>query len=138
MRQLYRFAPVVLRLSMAAVFVWFGASQLADASAWIAVVPSWATAFGISAETLVRLNGMFEVMASVLLSIGIFTRPVAFLLSLHLFVIASGFGFSPTGVRDYGLALATLSVALSGGDMWALYPEMRPGEGENGNARENL
>lgn len=119
-----QFAPPVLRFAMAAVFAWFGTSQLADVDAWTALVPSWATAFsGMSTETLVRINGVFETAGSALLALGIFTRLVALLLSLHLFVIASVFGISPTGVRDFGLALATLSVALAGGDAWTLYPK---------------
>ncbi len=115
------YAPLLLRFSLSAVFLWFGISQLTDPQTWAGIVPSWATNLsGLDASLIVKMNGIFEVLASILLIIGILVRYVAGLLAIHLFVIASGFGLSPTGVRDFGLAFATLSVALSGEDKWCL------------------
>ena len=39
---------------------------------------------------------------------------------LHLLVIASDLGISPIGVRDFGLAFATLALALQGEDKWCV------------------
>jgi hypothetical protein len=33
-------------------------------------------------------------------------------LAAHLFVIASGFGTNPTGIRDFGLALSALALSF--------------------------
>jgi uncharacterized membrane protein YphA (DoxX/SURF4 family) len=114
-----KFAPVVLRYGLVFVFLWFGTSQLRNQTMWTYLVPSWATAFGLSAVTIVKLNGAFEVLFGILLLVGWHIRIVAGLLFLHLLVIASSLGFSPIGVRDIGLSLATLSIALHGADIFS-------------------
>lgn len=111
-------APVILRYALTLVFVWFGTNQLINASAWVRLVPEWATVFGMSAETVVHLNGMFEIIAAILLGAGVYVRLVASVLALHLFVITTHLGFTPVGVRDFGLSFATLSVALFGPDKY--------------------
>ena len=105
---------MILRLGMTFVFAWFGASQLVNASAWTSVVPGWATGFGMNAVTIVHLNGVFEIIAALLMGMGFWIRPVAALLALHLFVIATSLGLSAIGIRDFGLSFATLSIALRG------------------------
>lgn len=99
----------LLRLALAFVFLWFGFSQLSNAALWTAFVPEWATKI-MSAGTLVLLNGVFEIAAGILIAFNVFTRYVALLLGLHLFVIASSLGLTAIGVRDIGLSLATLSL----------------------------
>lgn len=119
-------APVVLRFGLVAVFAWFGASQLTDASMWVSLVPEWANRIsGISATTLVMLNGGFEVIATILLAIGIQVRIVATFLALHLFVITSHLGLSPVGVRDFGLSFATLAMGFFGQDVACIRFESR-------------
>lgn len=111
------YAPIVLRLAMAAVFAWFGASQLFNSRMWTGVVPPWASALsGMDALTIIHVNGAFEVVAALLLAAGIAVRTVAGLLFLHLLIIVSDFGFTPVGVRDFGLSFATLSIMLFGND----------------------
>jgi uncharacterized membrane protein YphA (DoxX/SURF4 family) len=115
-----KYGPLVLRIGLALVFLWFGADQLAHTAMWVGVVPKWATGIFGNASTVIYLNAWFEIVSSILLVIGFQTRWVALLLALHLADIASGFGLSSTGVRDWGLAIATLSVSLSGYDVWCL------------------
>jgi len=117
MKTLPSYAPVILRLGMAAVFVWFGVSQLINSGAWVGLVPVWATnLLSMSAFSIVHLNGWFEIIMGSLLAVGILVRWVALILSLHLFVIASSLGTTAIGIRDFGLSIASLSVALSGND----------------------
>ena len=111
---------MVVRLAMSAVLMWFGVSQLTNPNMWLSVVPTWATAIGPNAETIILLNGIFEVVASLFLAIGLFVRPVAALVGLHLLVITSHFGATAVGVRDFGLSFATFAVALAGEDRWSL------------------
>ena len=110
----HRLGLYVLRFGLAGVFLWFGISQLSDVSAWAGIVPEWATNIsGMSAERIVFLNGIFEVVMGGLLLLGFFIRIVALVLALHLVPIALQFGLQEaTGIRDLGLALATLSLAL--------------------------
>ncbi len=104
----------ILRLSLAGVFLWFGFSQVTALSAWAGIVPDWATSFsGLSAERIVLGNAIFEIVLGSLLVLGLFVRIIAFVLALHLLVIALRFGLQDaTGVRDLGLALSTLSLSL--------------------------
>ena len=111
------YAPVVLRLGLTAVYAWFGVSQLVNTSIWTSLVPSWVTdTFGISAVMMVRMNGVFEIVAALLLGCGIYVRPIAFILAIHLAIITSHLGFSAVGVRDFGLSFATLASAFFGDD----------------------
>lgn len=118
-------APIVLRLALAAVFAWFGVTQLMNPGAWVGMVPDWATAFsGMPADTIVSLNGVFEVAASALLAAGFLVRWVALVLAAHLFVITTSIGLTPTGIRDFGLSFATLAIALYGNDGWSFSPQL--------------
>jgi len=104
---------LILRLGMAAVFLFFGFSQLFDGINWVGIVPEWAVNLVHLPPAMIVLgNGLFEVVFGTLLALGLFVRPIAVLLALHLLVIAAGFGLTPIGVRDFGLTLATLSLAF--------------------------
>ncbi len=113
------FAPVVLRFGLVFLFLWFGFSQLFDTTAWLPWVPGWATTF-VSAQTVVVLNGGFEVFAGALLALGLWVRWVALVRALHVLVIAIDIGLSGIGVRDFALAAATLALALGGPDWLTL------------------
>lgn len=116
-----KYAPIVLRLGLTAVYVWFGVSQLVNAGAWTGLVPSWAISLsGMQASTIVHLNGIFEVLAALLLACGVYVRWIALILALHLFIITSHLGLSAIGVRDFGLSFATLALALFGDDEYCL------------------
>lgn len=113
--------PVVLRIAMSLVFLWFGFQQLTDASSWIRLVPEFVTSIsGMSPTTLVHLNGAMEVVLGICLLLGFFTRPASLILALHMTSIIGAVGYGPTGVRDFGLALATLSVFLNGPTMLSI------------------
>jgi hypothetical protein len=118
---LQRYAPVVLRAGLVMLFLWFGASQVTAPGDWISWVPAWAPDFShLDAKTIVLLNGGFEVIFGILLLLGIYVRWVAFLLALHLFAIAYEVGYNDIGVRDFCLAVATVSVGFFNGDAFVL------------------
>jgi len=103
----------ILRFGLAAVFLWFGFSQLFDSAGWIGWVPDWAVSIlHVPPAYIVLANGTFEVIAGALLVAGIFVRPVAFLLALHLVLITIEIGLNEIGVRDFGLTMATFALAL--------------------------
>jgi uncharacterized membrane protein YphA (DoxX/SURF4 family) len=113
-------APVVLRLGLVILFLWFGLSQVTDPAGWTSWVPGWAHSLPVPATTLVLLNGGFETVLGVALLLGYWTRIVAGLLTLHLLFIAYEVGYNDIGVRDFCLAIATAAVALYGGDRYSL------------------
>lgn len=107
-------ASLVLRLAMAFVFFYFGFAQLADSSSWTSYLPSFVDMLPISATKFVLLNGWFEIIAATLLVLGAYTRLISFLLAIHLFGIAFSIGMNGVGVRDIGLAGASLALVFSG------------------------
>lgn len=103
----------VLRLGLAAMFLWFGFSQLFDSLSWVSWVPEWAVALlHIPPAMIVLGNGLLEVVLGTLLAFGVLTAPVAYVLALHLFVIVCDIGLTAIGVRDAGLMFATLALGL--------------------------
>ncbi|MEK7645302.1 MAG: DoxX family membrane protein [Patescibacteria group bacterium] len=116
-----QYAPTVLRVGISLVFLWFAFQQLTNTDAWTGFVPDLAVSLsGLSAETLVLFNGVFEAVFGLALLVGFYTRLAAALLSLHLFHLVFVVGYSAIGVRDFGLAVATLSIALAEVDRWTL------------------
>lgn len=101
----------ILRFALAFVFLWFGLSQISDMTTWVSFVPA-GIATMVNPSLLVFLNGLFEILAGLFLAFGVLVRPVSFLLGLHLFFIALSLGMTAVGVRDIGLALATISFSL--------------------------
>jgi len=107
----------ILRIGIAGVVIWFGFSQILDQTMWQSFIPDWAISLsGLSAITLVKINGIFEVIAGTLLVYGVWVRILAGLLFVHMLGIVSILGTSPTGMRDVGIAVALLSVAWYGSE----------------------
>jgi len=109
----------ILRYAWAALFFWFGFQQLSDPSTWVGFLPVWTGYFPIPGEMLVQLNGWLEIIGALFLLIGAFIRPVAIILSLHLFAIAIAAG-GAIGVRDFVLALMGVTLAVADPDDWTL------------------
>lgn len=120
MNTLSKYAPLVLRIGIALVFVWFAVNQLTNLSNWMGVVPAWAASLFGSKTAVIYLNAWFELICAALLILGFQTRWIGLILCLHLIQIASGFGLTATGVRDYGLAFAALAIFLQGAGVWSL------------------
>ncbi len=121
---------LVLRGGLALVFIWFGSQQLADVGAWVTYAPDWLVGLGIQPETIITANGIFELVASFMLLTGLALRPIAWLLTIHTLVIAAEAG-GAIGVRDFGLAVATLTLALSIPDHWSLDAGLRERRGQS-------
>jgi uncharacterized membrane protein YphA (DoxX/SURF4 family) len=113
------YAPVINRLGLSAVFLWFGINQLFNPNQFIGYLPEFLFSLEY-AKYFVIANGIFEIIFGTLLIIGLYTRLAAVILGLHLLAITSQLGYGETAVRDFGLALSTLSIALGGADKWCL------------------
>ena len=114
-------APVILRIGLALVVMWFGLSEVIHPSQWVSYIPLWAvSATGIKVATLVILNGAFEILMSLLLAFGIWSRWAALLLFVHMVGIVTDVGLSAVGVRDVGLAFGLLAITFQGGDAASL------------------
>lgn len=103
----------LLRLGLAAVFLWFGFSQLLDSLSWVSIVPTWAVnLMHLPPAMIVMMNGLAEVVLGSMLAMGFFVRITSFLLAIHLLIISLEFGLVATGIRDLGLVIATLALSF--------------------------
>ena len=109
----------LLRISFAVMFLWFGLNQLLNPAAWVIFLPTWTGYFPIPGEMLVQLNGWLEIVSAVALIIGVWIKPIAIFLGLHLMGIAISVG-GATGVRDAVLAMMGFSLASAEIDNWSL------------------
>ena len=114
----------LLRIGMALVFLWFGLNQLFDPGSWVGWVPGWIHPI-VHPAIVVFVNGIVEVILGTMLLLGFFTRTVSLILGLHLLGISFGIGYSATMIRDLGLAIATLSITLTGPDKLCLSNKLK-------------
>lgn len=115
------YAKPLLRIGLSLVFLYFGIMQISSPDDWASFVPDFMTLVpNITANNLVIMNAIMELTLGLFLILGLYTRFSSLILSLHLFGIAFSIGFNPLGVRDIGLAIATLSIFLNGADNYCL------------------
>lgn len=111
---------IILRISLALVFLYFGIVQLKDPSSWSGFVPEFLTFSFLSANNIVVFNGFMEIVLGTFLIVGLYVRFASMVMALHLFGIAFSIGFSPLGIRDFGLAFATLALFFFGADRYTV------------------
>lgn len=114
------YGSVILRLGLAALYLWFGLSQVTQPSDWLSWVPLWTERLPVSPTAIVIANGAFETIFGLFLAVGFQTRFAAALLSLHLFFITYEIGYNAVGVRDFAIASATLAAAFFGPDSFTM------------------
>ena len=119
------YAPIVLRISLSLVFLWFGLTSIFNYESLVGYLPEFTYSLQISLQSIMLLNGIFEIVLGTLLIIGLFTRIVAFILFLHILLIMFSLGYNDVAVRDFGLALAAFSVSLYGADKWCLDKKLK-------------
>jgi len=117
---LKEYSPIVLRISLSLVFLWFGLTSVFNYEALVGYLPEFVYSLKISLQNIMLLNGIFEIILGTLLITGLFTRVVAFILFLHTLIIMFLLGYNDVAVRDFGIALATLAIAFNGPDNWSL------------------
>ena len=115
-----RFAPAIVRIGIVLVLLYFGTQQLMHPKMWITLLPEWSSILHLAPVTLITLNGWLDVTLSILLFLGFYTRIIALIVALHILGIAWTLGYTPIGVRDFGLAVSAFSIFLYGPDGWCL------------------
>jgi uncharacterized membrane protein YphA (DoxX/SURF4 family) len=112
--------PVVLRIGISLLYLWFGFSQIFNPGEWISFLPDYASLVPVSREHIVLINGLSEVFMASLILIGWKVRWVASFLAIHAFHILITVGYNAIGVRDFGILVAVVTIALNGADRWSL------------------
>jgi len=124
--KLYKeYAPILLRISISLVVLWFGLNQIFNRELLAGYLPQFAYNLPIEPLTIILIIGIFETIFGLLLIIGLFTRIASFLLTLHILGIAFSLGYNDVAIRDIGLALATFAIFLYGPDKWCLDNKLR-------------
>lgn len=106
------YSPLILRLGLGFVFIWFGFSALFTPGLWLGLVPTWTHFLG-AAKTLVLIHGLIEIIGGLLLCAGFKIRIVSTILFLSLIATISRLTFGPVMVRDLGLTVAMISIFLT-------------------------
>ena len=136
------YAPVVLRVGLSIVFLWFGITQVINPESFLGYIPEWLYPHessmihehplrmmhnipSIPTHTLIMGNGFLEIIFGGLLLIGLWTRISAIVLTFHLMGIIIGLGYNDIAVRDFGLMAGTITVALYGPDKFCLDKKLR-------------
>ena len=116
-----KYSNLVLRIGVAVVLLWFGFSQLKNATQWTRMMPDYVNiVFPFAKATLIYMNGIVEIILATMLLLGIFTRTIAALITLHLINIITIVGYGAVGIRDVAIAIATLSIFLHGADEFCI------------------
>ncbi len=115
MFQSLKYSNLVLRLSLAIVFFWFGIDKFFHPDYWVnAWVPQsislFAANFKIKPIDIIYMSGVFEVLVGTSLVTNIFTVFFSSLALLFLGSIMFFNGFSEILIRDVGLMGAFLSL----------------------------
>lgn len=116
---------VLLRLGAGVVFLWFGVAHLRDPDFEAAYLPEFIDTIGDHlgiidfARLFTVIRGAIEVALASALIVGLFTRAAALLLALQLaaIVVTVYMLAGPAiAIRDFGVMIATLVVAMNGPD----------------------
>ncbi len=105
----------VLRIGLAAVFLWFGVDKFLHPTYWLnAWVPGWALSFvgkfGVTGSQLVYFNGVFEVLVGLSLLINFGSKLFSFLAILFLATVVAINGINEVMARDLGLIGGFLAI----------------------------
>ncbi len=121
MKNYSKFSPLVLRIGIAVVLLWFGFSQLKNPAQWTRMMPDYVNIiFPFSKAILIYMNGIVEIILGAILLLGLWTRVTSALITLHLLHITTIVGYGAVGARDLALALAALAIFLHGPDEYCL------------------
>jgi uncharacterized membrane protein YphA (DoxX/SURF4 family) len=121
---LKKYSAPTLRIALSLVFLYFGISQLTNPAMWTGYLPEFLLNTS-NPEMFIYANGTLEVILGSMMLLGFFVRFSALILGLHLIGIAATLGFTPLGIRDFGLSIATLAVFMHGEDDWCLQRKLR-------------
>lgn len=112
-----RYAFLVLRLGLAAVFLWFGVDKMLHPAYWLnAWVPQSAQAFiekfNMTGLQFIYVNGIFEILVGLSLVTGVFTKLFSVLAIIFLGCVLIFVGVSEVTIRDFAIIGGFLSILL--------------------------
>ena len=113
----FRYPQLVLRLSLALVFLWLGISKFIQPQYWVDAwlpqgIGSLMAHVHIAARDIIFMSGMFEVLVAVSLATGFFLRWFAGAAALGLLTVGLFHGINEVLIRDVGLIGGLVALIL--------------------------
>ena len=101
----------ILRIGLAITIFYFGISQILNPVYWTGYLPNFLISQNIFAQTkIIYLNGLFEIILSLLLVFNKYVKNSSILLAIHLFFIILTLGFTEIAVRDFGILVGLIAL----------------------------
>ena len=100
----------ILRWGLGIVFAAFCIMQIRDPVLFTTFLP--ASLHGPNAILLVRANSVLDGLLAITIGLGIFPKLAPLVGAAHVLSIAITMGFNDVSVRDFGLAMACLSLVF--------------------------
>ena len=116
------YSSLVLRLGLGLTLFWFGITSILEPEAWSSLVPSF---IPIQPTIAVIMMAIFQMVVSIFIILGLFTRLTALLMALSLIPIILSLGYNDVAVRDFAIFMAAISLAISGGGKLSIDSKFR-------------
>jgi uncharacterized membrane protein YphA (DoxX/SURF4 family) len=100
----------VLRVGLALVFAYFSVMQFIDPEIFTSYLPDFLQ--GSGASLYLYLNATLDGLLALCFAFGVFPKLAPLVGAIHLLIIALTMGFNDVAVRDFGLAMACLSLVF--------------------------
>lgn len=103
---------LLLRISLAFVFIYAGLRSLINPSDWVGFVPEWVSNFGFTRENALFAHALLDIALGLLFLGNVKVKFFSLIAAVLLFVIAlaPGFGVLDITFRDIGLGIAALAL----------------------------
>ena len=113
-----RFSNMLLKIGIAAVFMWFGIHKFISPEYWVnAWIPVWLPGFleyfSLTPINFIYISGIFQILVGLSFLTNVGTRIFALLASVFLLLVIIIFGFNGFNeiiVRDIGLLGGLLAI----------------------------
>ena len=107
------FPLFLFRLGLGLVFLWFGVDKFIHTSLWLSyITPAMSELIPFSQGLFIHTLGIIEIVLGGFLILGLFVRLVALFIALHLFFVVLTLGLNDVAVRDIGLMITAIALAL--------------------------
>jgi len=103
---------LLLRISLAFVFIYAGIRSLINPTDWVGFVPDWVSNFGFTRENALFAHALLDIALGLLFLGNVKVKFFSLIAAILLFVIAlaPGFGVLDITFRDIGLGIAALAL----------------------------
>jgi len=108
-----KYGLLLLRIGLGGVFLWFGIDKFIHPDIWVNYIPQWFPML-IPVGTFILLMGIVESLIGFFVLIGFYTRTAAAIAALMLIPIIVSLGYNEISVRDFGLLMLAVGIAVLG------------------------